>query len=78
MDPHQVSSSGVRSHDKYGRLIMSDDNGKQYVLLPKTRRPNGTWRDGKKVKPDFMPQDEMVAYESRATQVISRIMLDVH
>jgi hypothetical protein len=64
-----VAGSGLRSHDKYGRLIMHDENGKEFVQLPKTRRPNGTWREGKKVKPDYMPQDEMAAYMSKGTQV---------
>ena len=64
-----VAGSGLRTHDKYDRRIMTDESGKQYVQLPKTRRPNGTWRDGKKVKPNYMPQDEVGTYESRATQV---------
>ena len=64
-----VAGSGLRSHDKYGRLIMHDETGKEFVQLPKTRRPNGTWREGKKVKPDYMPQDEMAAYMSKGTQV---------
>jgi hypothetical protein len=45
--------------------------GREHCLLPKTRRPDGTWRDGTKVKPDYMPQDEVVTFATKGSQVRS-------
>jgi hypothetical protein len=53
-----------RTHDSFGRPIVREA-GKEYVLLPGTKRPDGSVRAGKKVKPDYMPQDEMATYGSQ-------------
>mmetsp|Transcript_10344 Transcript_10344/g.10419 ORF Transcript_10344/g.10419 Transcript_10344/m.10419 type:complete len:308 (+) Transcript_10344:51-974(+) len=37
-------------------------------IIPGTRRPDGTYRKEKKVKPGYIPQDEMVAFETTANK----------
>eukprot|EP00638_Chattonella_subsalsa_P002193 CAMPEP_0117753994 /NCGR_PEP_ID=MMETSP0947-20121206/12570_1 /TAXON_ID=44440 /ORGANISM="Chattonella subsalsa, Strain CCMP2191" /LENGTH=266 /DNA_ID=CAMNT_0005573009 /DNA_START=53 /DNA_END=853 /DNA_ORIENTATION=- len=42
------------------------DNGD--IVIPATRRPDGTWRKERKVKAGYVPQEERKAFETRATK----------
>lgn len=45
---------------------VQNENG-QWVI-PATRRPDGTWRKEKLLKEGFVPQEEIRAFETRATK----------
>jgi hypothetical protein len=66
-----IDMADARTHDSYGREILRDENGKDYVQLQGTKRPDGSLRAGKKVKPDYMPQDEMASYGAQVRGIES-------
>lgn len=44
-----------------------NDNGD--VVIPASRRPDGTWRKEKKLRPGYIAQDEVARFETRGTKV---------
>jgi hypothetical protein len=43
--------------DKNGRIVQEDGT----VIIPGSRRPDGTMRKDLRVKPDYIPPDEAVS-----------------